>query len=112
MEPLENFRAVVAEMRDQSAELRQLAAKLQEELKGQETRLSVDYFDDTIVIAYRGIVAVYWRLANEELACFPTAWHRRTYTAASVARAREITIRLIFEFVRDRSSASMRRACG
>ena len=105
MEPLENFRAVVAELRDRSAELRLLAAKLQEELKGQETRLSVDYFDDTIVIAYRGIVAVYWRVADGELACFPTGWHRRTYTAAGVARAREIMIRLMFEFVRDRSGA-------
>jgi hypothetical protein len=105
MEPLENFRAVVAEVPDRSAELRLLAAKLQEELQGQETKLSVDYFDGTIVIAYRGIVAVYWRVADGELACFPTSWHRRTYRAAGVARAREITIRLMFEFVRDRSGA-------
>jgi hypothetical protein len=82
-----------------------LPPKLQEELKGQETRLAVGHFDDTIVIAHRGIVAVYWRVADGKLACFPTGWHHRTYTAAGVARAREITIRPMFEFVRDRSGA-------
>src|SRR5262245_65922920 len=95
------FRRVVAELRDPSAELRLLAAKLQDELRGRKTRLAVDYFDNTIVIFYHRIVALYWRVADGELACFPTDWRQRTYRAASAVRAREITIRLMIEFVRE-----------
>lgn len=101
MERLENLPTVVAELRNTSAALRALAAKLQAELNDQERRLSVDYFDDTIVTAYHGIVAIYWRVADGELACSPTSWHRRAYTTGGVDRAHEITTRLMFEFVRD-----------
>lgn len=62
MAPPASFRAVVVERCDPSTELRRLAAKLQGELKDQETKLTVDHFESAIVIAYDGIVALYWRL--------------------------------------------------
>src|SRR5262245_7174172 len=98
---LATLNGVVAELSDPSAELRLLAAKLQEELRNQETRLAVDYFDNNIVISYHRTIVLYWRVADGELACFPTGWRQRTYRTTGAVRAREITIHLLFEFVRE-----------
>src|SRR5262245_58148690 len=106
MAPLAGFHAVVAERCDPSAELQLLAGWLEEGLGERETKLTVDHLDSTIVIAYRNIVVLYWRIVDGELVCFPTGWRRQTYTAPCAARAHVITIRLAFDFVRNsRSSA-------
>jgi hypothetical protein len=85
---------------DAWTQLRLLAARLQGELRDVEAALTVDHVDNTIVVAYRGVVVLYWRVANGELACFPTGWRLRSYTAPHALRAHEITTRLLFEFVR------------
>jgi hypothetical protein len=92
--------AAVAGSCDASAQLRLLAARLQGELRDEETALTIDHVDNTIVVAYRGVVVLYWRVVDGELACFPTGWRLRTYTTPHALRARELTIRLLFEFVR------------
>ena len=106
MMPLGSFQAVVSERCDPSTELRLLAAKLQEELGDQQTKLVVDHLDGTIVIAYHSIVILYWRVVDGELVCYPTGWRHRTYRAPCAARAHEITIRLAFEFVRKSRSGA------
>jgi hypothetical protein len=82
-EAASEFHGVVGELRDPFAELRLLAAKCQEEQGGQETRLAVDQFDNTIVIFYHRTVALHWRVADRELTCFPTGWRQRTYRTSS-----------------------------
>jgi hypothetical protein len=105
MAPLPRFHAVVPKPCDPSNELRLLAARLQEELGDQETRLAIDHLDSNIVIAYHSIVIMYWKVVAGQLVCVPTAWHRQTYTAPCAVRAREITIRLAFDFVRQSCSS-------
>ena len=93
--------SVVTERRDPFIELGLLASSLEEELKNQETELVVDLVDNDLVIAYHHIVVLHWRVVDLELVCSPTCWRRITFTVASAERAREITIRLVFEFVRE-----------
>jgi hypothetical protein len=90
-----------AEPHDRRAELRLLAAQLHEELTDGEIRLSLIQIDNTIVIAYHHIVALYWEGTDGKLTCIPRGWRSGRYAAANAVRAREITIRLLFEFVRE-----------
>jgi hypothetical protein len=53
-----------------------------------------------LTVAYHQIVVLHWRIVGGDLVCFPTGWRRKTYTALGPTKAREITIRLVFEFVR------------
>jgi hypothetical protein len=90
----------VAESLDPSAPLLLLAANLEEELRNQGTHLSVRLWRTTLTITYHSIVVLNWRLVGRDLVCTPTGWRRKTYTAPGPIQAREITIRLVFEFVR------------
>jgi hypothetical protein len=90
----------VAEVPDPFAPLRLLAANLEEEIRDQGTHLSVSVHQNSLAVAYHQIVILNWRVAGRDLVCTPSGWRRKTYTALGPTQAREITIRLVFEFVR------------
>ena len=85
---------------DPNAPLLLLAANLKEELRDQGGDLSVNLRRSFLTITYHQIVVLSWRVVGRNLVCTPTGWRRKTYTAPGPMQAREITIRLVFEFVR------------
>ena len=89
---------VAGKMRDPFAPLLLLAASLEEELRGQRTNLTVSLQRNFLTVAYDQIVVLHWRRVGSDLVCFPRC--RKTYTALGSTKAREITLRLVFEFVR------------
>jgi hypothetical protein len=91
---------VVAQVLDPFAPLLLLAANLEEELQAQGTNLTVSLQRNVLAVAYHQIVILHWRIVGDTLVCSPTRWRREAYTAAGPTSAREITIRLVFEFVR------------
>jgi hypothetical protein len=77
-----------------------LAARLREELLGQQTGLTISLQGMSLAIVYHHVVVMRWTVVWGELVCTPIGWHHRTYTAAGPEEARTIAIRLVFEFVR------------
>jgi hypothetical protein len=90
----------VAEPLDPLAPLLLLAANLEMELRDQGMHLSVSVHRNSLAVAYHQIVILNWRVVGRDLVCTPSGWRRKTYTALGPTQAREITIRLVFEFVR------------
>jgi hypothetical protein len=77
-----------------------LADRLIEEVRGQQTGLTIGLQGMSLAIVYHHVVVMRWTAVGDELVCSPIGWHRRTYAAAGPEEARTIAIRLVFEFVR------------
>jgi hypothetical protein len=77
-----------------------LAARLRDELRGQQTGLTICLQTMCLAIVYHHVVIMRWTVVGDELVCTPIGWQRRTLTAAGPEEARTIAIRLVFEFVR------------
>jgi hypothetical protein len=77
-----------------------LAARLREEVRGQQTGLTIGLQGMCLAIVYHHVVIMRWMAVGDMLVCTPIGWHRRRFTAAGPEEARTIAIRLIFEFVR------------
>lgn len=85
-------------MRDPTSPLTVLAESLGADLQNQATSLSLCLHQALLTIAYHQVV--YWRMVRRDLICVPKGWYRKTYPAPGPVKARDITIRLVFEFVR------------
>ena len=85
---------------DPRGPLLMLAANLKEELRDQDANLTITLHRTRLTIAYHEIVVLNWKVVGRDLVCTPVGWRRKTYTASGPVQAREITIRLVFEFVR------------
>jgi len=92
--------ASLAEQFDPRGPLLMLAANLKEELNAQETNLTITLHRTRLTISYHEIVVLHWKSVGRDLVCTPVGWRRKTYTAPGPSKAREITIRLLFEFVK------------
>jgi hypothetical protein len=92
--------ASLAEQFDARGPLLMLAANLKEELKAQETNLAVSLYRTHLIIAYHQVVVVHWKMVGRDLVGTPVGWRRKRYTARGPVQAREISIRLVFEFVK------------
>ena len=77
-----------------------LEGNLKEELRDQDAYVTVTLHRARLAIAYHEIVVLHWKGVGSDLVCTPVGWRRKTYMARGPAQAREITIRLVFEFVR------------
>jgi hypothetical protein len=93
-------RASLAEQFDARAQLLMLDANLKEELRDQDANLTVTLHRARLTVAYHEIVVLHWKGVGSDLVCTPVGWRRKTYMAHGPVQAREITIRLVFEFVR------------
>lgn len=90
----------MAEQFDVQGPLLMLEANLKEELRDQEANLTITLHRARLTIAYHEIVVLNWKVVGRDLVCTPVGWRRKAYTASGPVQAREITIRLIFEFVK------------
>jgi hypothetical protein len=72
-----------------------LAARLREEVRGQQTGLTIGLQGMSLAIVYHHVVVMRWMVVGGELVCSPIGWHRRTYAAAGPEEARTIAIRLV-----------------
>jgi hypothetical protein len=83
-----------------------LATRLEDELHGQQTGLTIGLQNTCLAIVYHHVVIMRWMAVGDMLVCTPIGWHRRTYAAAGPEEARTTAIRLVFEFVRQFHPAS------
>jgi hypothetical protein len=90
----------VGELGEPNSPLGVLAANLKADLENQATGLTVSLHRERLTIAYHQVVVLHWKAAGGDLVCTPIGWRRKTYTALGPVQARTITIRLVFEFVR------------
>lgn len=96
----------LGEPREPCGLLDALAARLRDELHGQQTGLTICLQSMSLAVAYHHVVFMRWTVVGDELVCTPVGWQRRTVTAAGPEEARTIAIRLVFEFVRQFHPAS------
>jgi hypothetical protein len=85
---------------DPNSPLTLLAESLQAELEDHPASLTIRLHRQRLTIAYHQVVVLHWKVVGCDLVCTPIGWRRKTYTALGPAQARNITIRLVFEFVR------------
>ena len=85
---------------DPQAQLDVLAAALADDLRGQVTNVAIARAGRRLTLSYHQIVVLCWKVSGRDLVCIPLGWRRKTYTATGPVHARAITIRLVFEFVR------------
>lgn len=96
----------LAEQFDPRAQLLVLEASLKKELANQETALTLRLQRASLTVAYHQMAVLRWTLVRRNLVCIPIGSCRKTYVASGPLQAREITTRLVFEFVKQlRSSA-------
>jgi hypothetical protein len=87
-------------MRDPSSPLAALAESLKADLENKPTGVTLSLHRRRLTLAYHRTVVLHWRTVGRELVCAPTGWCRKIHTAPDPVQARDITIRLVFEFVR------------
>ena len=80
--------------------LHALAASLCQDLRGQQTGLTISLQRPHLAIAYHNMIVVRWACVGDQIVASPDGWGESTHTAAGLEQARKITIRLVFEFVR------------
>jgi hypothetical protein len=91
----------VRQPQDPNSPLTVLAASLEADLKNQATDLTLSLHRGQLTLSYHQIVVLRWRMVGQDLVCSLTGWRRKTYAASGPMQARNITIRLVFEFVRE-----------
>src|SRR5262249_5551139 len=79
---------------------------LEADLQNQATSLMLCLHRNLLTIAYHQVVVLHWRMVGRDLIGAPKGWRRKTYTAPGPVTARDITIRLVFEFVRQFGEAN------
>jgi hypothetical protein len=94
----------LAEQFDPRAQLLLLEASLKEELGDQQTALVVRLQRAGLTVAYHQTAVLRWTFVGQNLVCIPIGWCHKTYIASGPLQAREITIRLVFEFVQQLQS--------
>jgi hypothetical protein len=99
----------LAEHFDPRAQLLLLEASLKKELANQETALTVRLQRAGLTVAYRQMAVLRWTLIRRNLVCIPIGWCHKSYIASGPLQAREITICLVFEFVKQFQSAASRQ---
>jgi hypothetical protein len=87
-------------MRDPSSPLAVLAESLEADLGDEATGVTLSLHRRRLTLAYHQMVVLHWRTVGRELVCAPTGWSRKIYTAPGPVQARDVTIRLVFQFVR------------
>jgi hypothetical protein len=90
----------LAKVFDPRGPLLMLEAILSEDLPAEHANLTIILHRTRLMIAYHHVVVLHWKVDGSDLVCTPVGWRRKTYAARGPAQAREITIRLLFEFVR------------
>ena len=90
----------LAEQFDPRAQLLLLEASLKKELGNQQTALTVRLQRAGLTVAYHQMAVLRWTFIRRNLVCIPIGGCHKTYLASGPLQAREITIRLVFEFVK------------
>jgi len=90
----------LAEQFDPRAQLLLLEASLKKELGNQQTALTVRLQGAGLTVAYHQMAVLRWTFIRRNLVCIPIGGCHKTYLASGPLQAREITIRLVFEFVK------------
>jgi hypothetical protein len=94
----------LAEQFDPRAQLLLLEASLKKDLGNQQTALTVRLQRAGLTVAYHQMEVLRWTFVRRNLVCIPIGWCHKTYITSGPVQAREITIRLVFEFVRQLQS--------
>jgi hypothetical protein len=94
----------LAEQFDPRAQLLVLEASLRKELANQETALTLRLQRTGLTVAYHQMAVLRWRVVRRNLVCIPVSSCHKTYVASGPLHACEITIRLVFEFVKQLQS--------
>jgi hypothetical protein len=96
----------LAEQFDPRAQILVLEASLKNELAGQETALTLCLQRSGLTIAYHQMTVLRWTSVRRNLVCIPIGGCHEAYVAHGPLQAREITIRLVFEFVKQYRGAA------
>jgi hypothetical protein len=90
----------LVEPADPPGPLLMLATRLAEDLPPEGAELTVRPQRTLLTLAYHHIVILTWKVVDSDLMCTPIGWHHTTYTAGDPGEAHRLTVRLVFEFLR------------